>query len=94
MDAKAAATQLKELNGVLNRWDPIGVVADQRRSGVPLTEYESLAPGILAVLMRGADEAGLASHLSRVLKDLGLDGGAASSGAQQILTWYRDRSRQ
>lgn len=88
-------TELRALNDLLNDWDPIGVVDDQRRDGVPLSEYESYVPGILGLLQRGARDDQIAQHLFELAtQQMGLTTTkkAQLQSARKICAWFRRKS--
>ena len=63
MKAKGRHSQLRAINAILWKdWDPIGC-------GVPEDEYEPYAPGVLRLLIEGADQYRLAAHLQRIAQD-------------------------
>ena len=57
---------LEAVRRVLRAWDPIGV-----RPGVraPLDEYDSYAPGVLALMEAGADKPRLTDHLGQLCRE-------------------------
>ena len=85
---------LKELNDLLNEWDPINVVEDLKEEGLPLDEYSSYAPGILGLLQKNADEDAIADELARIITDrmeLKATRETESFRARKICEWYRSK---
>ena len=80
MDPGEAKHLLKQLDAVLDRWDPIG--------GCPSGEYTAHGPRILSVLLHGGDAAILERELVAILKHMGLGPDAAPLGVRLILDWY------
>ena len=65
-DWKQLATVVHEV--LIREWGPIGC-------GVPDDEYDSYIPGILRLLMGGADEVKIGSHLEHLqTSNMGLQG--------------------
>ena len=63
--SREAKVVLDAVSSVLfQRWDPIGVRAEDERW--PRDEYEGYAAGVLALLDRGASDDVVAEHLARL----------------------------
>ena len=61
--AKADVTVVEE---ILRRWDPIGVNPGPGEDNGPMDEYDSYAPAVLSLLMRGATGLEIEKHLVRI----------------------------
>jgi hypothetical protein len=72
---------MDEVNDVLNEWDPIGVVEQQRLDGIPLNEYWGYGHAIIRMLSKGATAEALAEHLSSVAKGFSM---SSSTKEQQM----------
>ncbi len=84
-------TLLDQLNELLNDWDPIGVNETLREDGLPLEEYRSYAPGLLAMLQRGATSDEVAEHLYFLAaQQMGLATTKTrqTAPAERICAWY------
>jgi hypothetical protein len=85
--AKAARQQIRVIEDILRRWDPIGAV--------PPDEYDSYAPGILGKLQAGAGIDELTRHLySLTTTQMGLAGNIDRDRlfATELVSWWVDRS--
>jgi hypothetical protein len=93
---KQAMSDLKFVEKILQRWDPIGVIDDLKESGLPPDEYDSYAPSILTMLNRGANLEDIASHLGQIQSvNMGLGGPwpeKDNQTAQEIISWWQTRN--
>jgi hypothetical protein len=90
-----ARSQIRAIEEVLRRWDPIGVIADLVADGLLPNEYDDYAPHIVGMLARGASVEELAHHLSYCRTGaMGLRANAAEDRnyAQEIHDWWRQQS--
>jgi len=74
------------LNDLLNAWDPIGVAESVS------DEYSMYLGGLVALLADGADEAGIAEELTRIVTDrmgLRVDSKREREHAAAMVSWYR-----
>ena len=55
-----AREQIRIVEAILRRWDPIGV---EPGTMAPLDEYDGFAPHIVSLVIGGADERTLTEHL-------------------------------
>jgi hypothetical protein len=88
---KQALSRLKEVEHILRRWDPIGVISDPEGTEGPLDEYDSYAAGVLKRLESGADLTKLTEHLSTIATgSIGLDDNPELHRrfAQELLQWW------
>ncbi len=96
MNKKQIMEELKYVQEVLQRWDPIGVIADQREAGIPLSEYDSYAPTILTMLRKGCNEKKLAQHLGTIQS---LEMGLAPLPekdykiAEELINWWKSKNQ-
>ena len=68
MEKKA---QLQLVEGILRRWDPVGVLPGRM---APADEYDSYAPEILSVVNAGCTVDELAAHLEKLaVSTIGVD---------------------
>ena len=93
---RRAMTQIRAVEAVLRRWDPIGTVP-----GIagPADEYDGYAPHIVTMALAGASAHDLALHLSKLrTRSMGLREDPASDevfalevieALQPWLTYYR-----
>lgn len=64
-------------------WDPIGV----REMGGPSDEYDSYRASVVRLLLNGADEQAIASHLKDLAETrMGVDAGLGTEVAAKALT--------
>lgn len=76
-----AERPVRALRGLLNGWDPIGVI----EHGEPHDEYDCLIAPILDRLAGGAGPAELAAFLRRELADhFGMDPGPHAAGIEEV----------
>ncbi len=89
-------SDLKQVQELLQRWDPIGVIDDLKESGLPPDEYDSYAPAILNMLKRGVNVQGIASHLGQLKTvAMGLGGPWPEKDnqiAQELVFWWQSRN--
>ncbi len=77
----------------LQAWDPIGVIQDGVKTGVPPTEYDSYAPKILGLLIKGISIEELANELSSIrTKQMGLTSKLEDdkSFAKGLMLWWNE----
>jgi hypothetical protein len=55
--------QVRKVEGVLRRWDPIGVLPGEC---APADEYDAYAPQIVSLIQRGGSMDQLLAHLSHL----------------------------
>ena len=82
---KAVRKKQQELQGLLNEWDPIGIMP-----GAPSDEYDCLL-GLLARLQRGGEPGKLSRYLRRQLRHhFGLDPDQShpEQFAERVFAWY------
>jgi hypothetical protein len=82
---KAVRVKQQELLGLLNEWDPIGVMP-----GAPSDEYDCLL-GLLRRLQRGEEPGKLSRYLRRKLRHhFGLDPDQShpEQFAERVFAWY------
>ena len=76
---RQATAQIRAVEGVLRRWDPIGV--EPGISG-PADEYDSYAPHIVTMVLAGAAANDVALHLGKLrVQSIGLSTDFASDEA-------------
>ena len=77
--AKAAGAQIRVIEQILRRWDPLGDVH---------------APGILGKLQAGASVEELTRHLYGLMAQMGLKGNLERDRlfATELFSWWVDRS--
>ena len=86
-----ALSRLKEVEHILRRWDPIGVISDPEGAKGPLDEYDSYAPGALKCLESGGDLTALTDYLSIIATErMGLDDNPELHRrfARELLQWW------
>ena len=77
----------------LQEWDPIEVIGDQVKGGVPPTEYDGYAPAILRMLTEGCSAEDLAEHLASLRADcMGFSRDDPNDGqiAEGLVRWWTD----
>ena len=79
----------------LRRWDPIGVIEEQKEQGIPLTEYDRYAPPILSMLQRGSAAKDIAAFLTLTEEETMELGRVRLSGltanrriAMELVAWW------
>lgn len=93
MKEKKRLQYLEELNVILNRRDPIGVVTDINSDD----EYQGYRSGILQLLIGGAGEREVREYLWRsATLDMGMSPSNSVSsdcdrGAGEICQWWRNK---
>jgi len=77
--ANAAGAQIRVIEQILRRWDPMG---------------DAHAPGILGKLQAGASVEELARHLYGLTTQMGLEGNMERDRlfATELVSWWVDRS--
>jgi hypothetical protein len=94
-EGKAVREQIRVVEEILRRWDPIGVIPDRSDAGGPLDEYDSYAPGILGKLRAGASVDDLTRHLyGLATTQMGLPGNIERDRlfAAELFSWWVNRS--
>jgi len=89
---REARAQLRAVEALLRKWDPIGVIPDLAEAGGPLDEYDSYAPYIVGILHRGASVTEVATHLSYCRTGaMGLPANhqADLAAASEIYEWWQ-----
>ncbi len=92
---KNARAQIQVIQGILRRWDPVGVIVDPADSKGPIDEYDSYAPSILGKLQAGAGVEDLTRHLYGLTTTrMGLQGDMQRDRliATELVSWWVDRS--
>lgn len=88
--------RLREVEGVLRAWDPIGVIDGLIADALPPNEYDDYAPHILGLLQRGATHEELVAHLRSCRTGaMGLepDDSADATTAQDLCAWWARESQ-
>lgn len=86
--------QTRELRGLLQAWDPIGVFTGDPSGDAPDDEYECLKGPLLSRLSRGATATEIREYLARELVEhFGLGPGMATSTEfpERVVRWYAER---
>jgi hypothetical protein len=87
-----AKAWLREVEAELREWDPLMVIQAQRESGLPESEYDSYAPGVLTLLLRTPSASELAAHLGAIRKEemeVSPDPDRDQLAATRILRWWK-----
>lgn len=94
---KEAISDLKHVQEILQKWDPIGVIDGLKESGQPPNEYDSYAPAILNMLKKGANAQTIAVHLGQIQSfDMGLGGPWPEKDdltAQKLVSWWQLKNK-
>jgi hypothetical protein len=97
LDRQAEARHdLEEVEAALRRWDPIGVLPGPGDDQGPMDEYDSYAPQVLGLLMRGSGVTEVEQHLVAIrTKTMGCPAHPPTdrSIAEQLVSWWRERGR-
>ncbi len=73
-----ANADVRAVEAILRRWDPIGVAPGRR---APASEYDGYAPDLVSRVRGGATRDEIASHLERLVEEvMGLGPRTAQSG--------------
>jgi hypothetical protein len=88
----AASAQIRVVEQILRRWDPIGVIIDPTDPDNPLDEYDSYAPAVLGKLQAGAGIEELTQHLYGLTTRMGLHGDESRDRlfAAELVSWWVD----
>ena len=82
---------IPDVQAILRAWDPIGVFSLPDDRPWPSDEYDSYAPAVLSLLMRGATEEQVADHLEALrTESMGLQThrGADEATAAELVRWW------
>ena len=86
--------QIRVVEQILRRWDPIGVIVDPTDPDNPLDEYDSYAPVVLGKLQAGAGVEELTQHLYALTTErMGLHGDSNRDRlfAAELVSWWVNR---
>lgn len=95
-EKKNAMADIKHVEEILQKWDPINVIEDLIESGLPPDEYDSYAPHILSMLRQGADEYKIAKHLGNLqTSSMGLGAWSEKDNeiAKELVLWWRNKNK-
>ena len=93
---REAMAEIRGVEEILRRWDPIGVIPRLLENELLPDEYDDYAPYIVGMLRRGAGLDDLAAHLSHCRTDaMGLppDPIADQRVAGELIAWWRESPR-
>jgi hypothetical protein len=83
--------QLRAVEGLLRKWDPIGALVNEPS---PPDEYDTYAPLVLKQLQSGADVERLAQHLTEITTaEIGIGANVEHDRkyAEQLVAWWREQ---
>ena len=89
-----ARQQTKELRGLLQAWDPMGIFTGDPSDDDQDDEYDCLEAPLLSRLARGATAKEIREHLARELVDhfgLGPEPATGTEFPERVVRWYAER---
>jgi len=93
---REAMAEIRAVEEILRRWDPIGVIPSLLENELPPDEYDGYAPYIVGMLRRGSGLEDLSSHLNHCRTGaMGLPPNPAADRqvAGELLAWWQGQLR-